>query len=1115
MTLQPEDVVHKEIRNRLIEIGWRDGNSELKISEHTLIEHYYLPDVLEKKVVEINQEKFFKLREEERRKVIEKIFDDLNSEEKRILDYLKYGIKVKVDREIWTFHLIDHQKPERNYFFFLHEAKFRGSPDNSEPDFTLFINGIPIVIIEAKPESIPFSHTQALKDIRSYEMKSPDLFRFVQFAIAYGDEKRYTPTLPNWEKKKREENSFNWKDDIFDLLKPSRLVEFIKYFTFFWIPEEGLKKKLIARWNQYRATKRAMKRIEEHLNNGKSKGLIWHWQGSGKTFTMFFIANYFFDRYYSQNPVVFFVVDRQDLERQHDEVLKSVQEEKFRNYYKKIESISELCKVIETLKESEFSKNVISRGIYLTTIQKFQRGRQTNFEGLSEKEDQESTQRIYSLLHKLAKRYLEYLEKSDQEEYRKVVEKLSSLKGKDKEKYILDLGGVKNKFVLFLIDEAHRSHYSTLGAMRKASFPNCITFGFTGTPIFKHERNTFLEFSYPAEGEYYLDVYFIGDSIRDGFTLPLVYDVVKEGDIEAEGIQIKLTENEIADFIKEYMKKHGEIDKLLEAKITKKDIRDNITKAKVILLNPERIDKLAKYIVDRIEEDTRNFKFKAMVVAVNRLGCVRYKRALDKYLVKKFGEKARKWAEIVMTYSYKETEGEILEYMEELRKRWRNKDYDEINKEIQDEFKNKDNPRILIVTDMLLTGFDAPKLRVMYLDKPLYEHRLLQAIARVNRPYKDKEYGLIVDSVGLMEHLTKTMAIYNLLADEDAIIRQDLKLNLMSSIKQKFSEFEYKFNRLKEELKTLKVGKEEIEIDLDAAKNALKTGEGKEELIAKIKTLAMLYTEDVDLSVKLIKLVNDMKSILKLYKALGAYREKIVYVEDIQTLAYIYYKLKVIISPKTKKLGKDFWDELRSYIHKKTIVEEFKEIGKVKLEPEKIEKLASELAERFGEEELRKKMINQLADYFFYIRNFVREKMHDPVYRQIAEKIERLRIEWITRTINTKTFLARIRAIESELEEYRERIENKSLEERLKESMRYYVRQKTTKSVDFTNTEKYLRKLASRSAKMLPAHEDELAAKILEDLFLADIKENEATKLADELVEYVKKELEKVWSERK
>lgn len=416
---------------------------------------------------------------------------------------------------------------------------------------------------------------------------------------------------------------------------------------------------------------------------------------------------------------------------------------------------------------------------------------------------------------------------------------------------------------------------------------------------------------------------------------------------------------------------------------------------------------------------------------------------------------------------------------------------------------------------MLLTGFDVPRLRVMYLDKPLYEHRLLQAIARVNRPYEDKEYGLIVDSVGLMEHLTKTMAIYNLLADEDSEIKRDLELNLMRSIEQKFSEFELKFNSLKAELKTLKVAGEDIGIDLDAVKKTLKTGEGKEEIQSKIKMLAMLYTESGEFSAKLVRIVNEMKGILRLYKALGAYTQKIVYVEDVQALAYIYYRLRSIITPKTARLGKEFWDELRSYIYERTVVEEFKEIGRTKLEPEKMDKLISEFAEKFGEDELRRKIVNQLADYFFYIRNFIREKTYDPVYRQIAEKIERLRMEWILRAVDTKTFLAKLKAIEDEIEEYKNKTEGKPLEDRLKESISYYVKQKVSKEVDFSNTKGYLKNLTSKRTKILPKQESELKTRILEDLFLAGVEEKEAVKLTDELAEYIKKEMERLWSERR
>jgi len=117
-----------------------------------------------------------------------------------------------------------------------------------------------------------------------------------------------------------------------------------------------------------------MKRIEDHLNGGKSKGLIWHWQVSGKTYTMFFIANCFIDKFWHTHPIVFFVVDREDLETQHDKFFKAVQEENFKNNFEKVERIEDLLEIFERAKRSEIDNKVIERGIYLTTIQKFQKG---------------------------------------------------------------------------------------------------------------------------------------------------------------------------------------------------------------------------------------------------------------------------------------------------------------------------------------------------------------------------------------------------------------------------------------------------------------------------------------------------------------------------------------------------------------------------------------------------------------------------------------------------------------------------------------------------------------------------------------------------------------------
>ena len=1078
--LQPEKLIHDEVKRRLEEIGWKNGHEILNFPENDIVPNFYFQKILEKKILEFNE--FLKeLDEDERRDALEQIIKELESaDEEKILRFLKHGIWVSIGGENRKVELFGKE----NEFFYLHEAKYRGIPDNIRPDFTLFINGIPVVIIEAKSEAIPYSHYEALKQIRRYEIYSPELFRFVQFAVAYGDEKLYTPTMPNWRKEERDLPAFVWRvnkrSEIFDLLKPERVLEFIRFFIFYLFEKDsGRRSKLIARYNQYYATVKAIKRIEEHMNGGKSKGLIWHWQGSGKTYTMFFIANWFVQEYWENNPLVFFVVDREDLERQHDKFLRSIQEEIFKANFEKVESIEKLGEIVENAKKSEWDPKIIERGIYLTTIQKFQKGSE---------EDERS---IYKLL----------LELGREEAKRKKIRMEG--KGKDEEEKLLKLGGVKHKTVLFLIDEAHRTQYGILGAMRKACFPNSIAFGFTGTPIFRHERNTFEEFSYPKDGELYLDVYFIGDAVRDGFTLPISYDFVKEGDVKAEGIQIKLKEEEIKGFIEEFMERKGRIEDLLEGNISGAEVSRYINKARVILLNAKRIDKLSEYIVERIEKDTCNFKFKAMVVAVNRVGCVRYKKALEKYLVQKFGEKARNWVEVVMTYNYNDTEKEIIEYKEELMRRRNEKDMNEINRVIQEEFLTKEDPRILVVTDMLLTGFDAPKLRVMYLDKPIYEHRLLQAIARVNRPYEGKEFGLVIDSVGLVEHLAKTMAVYNLLAEEE--IAKDLKENLMVSIDQKFEEFRLKFKDVCEALKGLEFKGLKLGIEIEEVKDCLKTGR-KEALEAKLSTIAMLSVEKEE-TARIVKLLNDIRAVLKLYSALGAHEGRLLYVEDIEALAWVYYKIRRIIAGKRARLGKEFWNELLEYIHSKTAIDDFREFDRVVLRD--VDELLREIKEEFGI------ITSEVADLFFSIRSSLMEKLHDPVYREIAEKIERLRLEWIERKINNKIFLARLKSLIQEKEGYDSIIASKSDLERLKETLRHYTVSKTGIDLTFENTGKIVSKLVkSKLKKIRPSDSSEIRKAILKDLS-KQLDDKAAKELTEELSEFVEKEVERIWNQGK
>lgn len=185
--LIPEDAVHEEIKRKLEEIDWINGNEEFGIKEKATID-YILWDVLKERIQEINKSLFLSLTEEQEEKAFEIIKSELEiADEVRMLEYLKHGITINVRGRNDRIILIDYERPENNVFFYLHEARFSGFPQNVGPDFTLFVNGIPVAIIEAKPTDVVGSENEALNQIRRYEIYSPELFRFVQLAVAYGD----------------------------------------------------------------------------------------------------------------------------------------------------------------------------------------------------------------------------------------------------------------------------------------------------------------------------------------------------------------------------------------------------------------------------------------------------------------------------------------------------------------------------------------------------------------------------------------------------------------------------------------------------------------------------------------------------------------------------------------------------------------------------------------------------------------------------------------------------------------------------------------------------------------------------------------------------------------
>ena len=290
------------------------------------------------------------------------------------------------------------------------------------------------------------------------------------------------------------------------------------------------------------------------------------------------------------------------------------------------------------------------------------------------------------------------------------------------------------KNIYVLVDEAHRTTSGDLGNYLMAAIPNATLIGFTGTPIDKtaYGRGTFKTFGVD-DPKGYLDKYSISDSIEDGTTLPLYYSLapndlrVPEDILEKEFLKLAEAEG-ISDI--------DELNKILERAV----------QTRHFLKGKRRINKIAKFVAEHYQTYVENLGYKAFLVGVDREACALYKKALDKYLPPEYSQ-------VVYTSAHNDTE-KLKEYRIDK----------EEEKTIRKNFaKNEILPKILIVTEKLLTGYDAPILYAIYLDKPMRDHTLLQAIARVNRPYEDEEgkkkpFGLVIDFIGIFDKLEKALA---------------------------------------------------------------------------------------------------------------------------------------------------------------------------------------------------------------------------------------------------------------------------------------------------------------------------------------------------------------------
>ena len=578
--------------------------------------------------------------------------------------------------------IIDYENIENNDFLIVNQMKYNGIHKNSIPDIVVYINGLPLAIIEAKSPKV--SITDAISDLAYYQENSQKLFYYNQICVGMNKGKALYGTIgsqfAHYSKYKLEdltelellvERTATAQDIlIYSLFKKEMLLDIIRNFTIFEI-DQGRTIKKLPRYQQLRAVNKILDRLKTE-NKG---GVVWHTQGSGKSITMVYLATKLrreeagFD-----NPTIIVVTDRIDLDNQISSTFRRT------GFSNPIQAVS-ISNLKELLKDS-YGKTL------LTTIHKFQERAQ---------------------------------------EQKEEIEILS-----DK----------SNVFVL--IDEAHRSQYGMTAAYMRNSLPNAKFIAFTGTPIDKEEKSTLRTF---YGGSDYIDKYTIKQSVEDGNTLAIRYQT---------GMPEYFIEKDLMNEVFSSVFGHESEEK--QAKLKSK-----AASLDTFLMAKRRVEEIAKHIIKHFQEKIYPNNYKAMLVCHNRYQAIAYQKAFLK--LKEQGLNSFE-SKVIMSFDNKKDpiefrelaveEDKIKKAIEEFKLPFGNENEKSLSGE-----KRFDNTAILIVSDMLLTGYDAPIVQCMYIDKLLKEHTLLQAIARVNRTKSGKEYGLVVDYAGITNYLTEALKIFS------------------------------------------------------------------------------------------------------------------------------------------------------------------------------------------------------------------------------------------------------------------------------------------------------------------------------------------------------------------
>jgi type I restriction enzyme R subunit len=561
--------------------------------------------------------------------------------------------------------LIDFDRPERNEFVVVRQLRVQHYKD-IYPDITLFVNGIPLVVIECKSPKIQNPMEEGIRQLMRYQeaedadrnMGCPRLFHTVQIVVSTFKNKtkyatNYTParewsawkepfpfTLDEIAKKigrpPTEQDIF-----LYGVCSKENLLDIVRTFVVFE-RERGRTMKKIAKYQQYRAVRNIMRAVSRDTRKG---GVIWHWQGSGKSLTMLWTAVKLRQNKALENPSIVIITDRTDLD---DQIFGTFKRCGFPNPEK-----AKSSKDLQELLHDPVGQTI------MTTMQKFQ-----------------DAADIYPVL-------------------------------------------TENDNVFVLVDEAHRSQYRSLAANMRRAIKNGCFLGFTGTPIFKRDRDTFDKFG-P-----YLDRYDHNQSVQDEVTVPILY--------ESRMPELSVSGNSLDALFDRIFRDYSPEDR--------ERIKQKYATTEAIASATPRINAICLDIIQHYESQIMPGGFKAQVVAANRAMAVKYRRTLDS-----LGAPA---SEVLITVDHNESD--LMEFQKSK----------EEEREVIRKFKEEADPKILVVCDKLLTGFDAPVEQVMYLDSPLREHTLLQAMGRVNRKREGKNFGIVIDYWGVSEDLQEALHMYS------------------------------------------------------------------------------------------------------------------------------------------------------------------------------------------------------------------------------------------------------------------------------------------------------------------------------------------------------------------